>query len=122
MESTQDLQGLLRVMKSSRTPWSAEDGQDLLGGNSAPEEPGICGELDGKKLDGMGSLAHSGTTRIGSVNVGEVILTACHPKKHRGTTLGQSHPSRQRLPVAGSRMSLSSCQGAFQTSHFHLPQ
>lgn len=82
----------------------------------------VSGVSNAPKLDGIGSLAHSGTTRIGSVNVGEMILTACHPKKHRGTSPGQSHPSRQGLPVAGSRMSLSSCQGAFQTSHFHLPQ
>lgn len=82
----------------------------------------VSGVSNAPKSEGMGSLAHSGTTRIGSVSVVEAILTACYPKKHSGTTPGQSHPSRQGLPVSGSRMSLSSCQGAFQTSHFHLPQ
>lgn len=68
----------------------------------------VSGVSNAPKSEGMGSLAHSGTTRIGSVSVVEAILTACYPKKHSGTTPGQSHPSRQGLPVAGSRMSLSS--------------
>lgn len=43
------------------------------------------------------------------------------PQKANGNSaLGQSHPSRQQLLEAGSRMSLSSYLGSFRTSQSHL--
>lgn len=50
----------------------------------------VSGVSNALGSDGMGSLAHSGVARIGSVNVGEVILTAhdLSPQKAQGNYPG----------------------------------
>lgn len=83
---------------------SAEDDQVLLEGNSllhgSREFVGntvekVSGMSYAAELDGMRSLARYGVTSEGK----SCTQPMCHPKKHRGAILGQSHPSRQGLPM-----------------------
>lgn len=85
---------------------------------------GLCCELCSRvRWDEKADLFWHQPTSVGPAAVGKMMLTVhgMLPQKANGhSALGQSHPSRQWLPEAGSRMSLSSHLGPFQTSQSHL--
>lgn len=92
----------------------------MLGREDQGKVSGVSYAAEG---DGTRKPTCSGINSFGSGDVGKVMPTAqgVSPKKaNENSALGQNYPSRQCLPVAGSRIRLPSYLGQFHMSQSHF--